>query len=83
MEKAIALRYDETLPAPLVVAKGSAHVAERIQRVAEETGVRIVADPALAESLVFLDIGELIPEDLYGAVAELLAFVLRAEGRAR
>ncbi|MFO7780273.1 MAG: EscU/YscU/HrcU family type III secretion system export apparatus switch protein [Spirochaetia bacterium] len=83
MEKAIALRYDETLPAPLVVAKGSAHVAERIQRVAEEAGVRIVADPALAESLVFLDIGELIPEDLYGAVAEILAFVLRAEGRAR
>ena len=83
MEKAIALRYDETLPAPLVVAKGSAHVAERIQRVAEEAGVRIVADPALAESLVFLDIGDLIPEDLYGAVAEILAFVLRAEGRAR
>jgi len=83
MEKAIALRYDETLPAPLVVAKGSAHVAERIERVAEEAGVRIVADPALAESLVFLDIGELIPEDLYGAVAEILAFVLRAEGRAR
>ncbi len=83
MEKAIALRYDETLPAPLVVAKGSAHVAERIQRVAEEAGVRIVTDPALAESLVFLDIGELIPEDLYGAVAEILAFVLRAEGRAR
>ncbi len=83
MEKAIALRYDETLPAPLVVAKGSAHVAERIERVAEDAGVRIVADPALAESLVFLDIGELIPEDLYGAVAEILAFVLRAEGRAR
>jgi type III secretion system FlhB-like substrate exporter len=83
MEKAIALRYDETLPAPLVVAKGSAHVAERIQRVAEDAGVRIVADPALAESLVFLDIGDLIPEDLYGAVAEILAFVLRAEGRAR
>ncbi|NBB90252.1 MAG: flagellar biosynthesis protein FlhB [Spirochaetes bacterium] len=83
MEKAIALRYDETLPAPLVVAKGSAHVAERIERVAEEAGVQIVADPALAESLVFLDIGELIPEDLYGAVAEILAFVLRAEGRVR
>ena len=83
MEKAIALRYDETLPAPRVVAKGSAHVAERIQRKAEEAGVRIVADPALAESLVFLDIGDLIPEDLYGAVAEILAFVLRAEGRAR
>ncbi|NBF38856.1 MAG: flagellar biosynthesis [Spirochaetes bacterium] len=83
MEKAIALRYDETLPAPFVVAKGSAHVAERIQRVAEEAGVRIVADSALAESLVFLDIGDLIPEDLYGAVAEILAFVLRAEGRAR
>ena len=83
MEKAIALRYDETLPAPLVVAKGSAHVAERIERVAEDAGVRIVADSALAESLVFLDIGELIPEDLYGAVAEILAFVLRAEGRAK
>ncbi|MFW6223615.1 MAG: EscU/YscU/HrcU family type III secretion system export apparatus switch protein [Spirochaetota bacterium] len=82
MAKAIALRYDETLPAPLVIAKGRAHVAERIRRVAEEAGVQIVADPVLADSLVFLDIGDLIPEDLYGAVAEILAFVLRAEGRA-
>jgi type III secretion system FlhB-like substrate exporter len=83
MEKAVALRYDETLPAPLVVAKGSAHMAERIQKVAEEAGVRVVADAVLAESLVTLDVGELIPEELYAAVAELLAFVLRMEGRAR
>lgn len=83
MEKAVALRYDETLPAPLVVAKGSAHMAERIQKVAEEAGVRVVTDAVLAESLVTLDVGELIPEELYAAVAELLAFVLRMEGRAR
>ena len=83
MEKAVALRYDETLPAPLVVAKGSAQVAERIQKVAEEAGVHVVADPVLAESLMSLDIGDLIPEDLYAAVAEILAFVRRVEGRGR
>jgi flagellar biosynthesis protein len=58
-------------------------MAERIQKVAEEAGVRVVADAVLAESLVTLDVGELIPEELYAAVAELLAFVLRMEGRAR
>lgn len=83
MEKAIALRYDDTLPAPLVVARGSAHLAERIERVAREADVRIVTDPILAESLFTVEVGELIPEELYAAVAELLAFVLRAEGRAR
>jgi type III secretion system FlhB-like substrate exporter len=83
MEKAVALRYDETLPAPLVVAKGSARMAERIRSVAEEAGVRVVTDAVLAQSLVTLDVGEFIPEELYAAVAELLAFVLRIEGRAR
>jgi flagellar biosynthetic protein FlhB len=83
MDKAVALRYDESLPAPLVLAKGSGHLAERIERVAEEAGVRIVTDEVLADSLVTLEVGDLIPVELYAAVAELLAFVLRAEGRAR
>jgi flagellar biosynthesis protein len=82
MEKAVALRYDDTLPAPFVAAKGSAHMAERIQKVAEDAGVRIVVDPVLTESLITLDVGDLIPEELYAAVAELLAFVRRVEGRA-
>ncbi|MFW5806617.1 MAG: EscU/YscU/HrcU family type III secretion system export apparatus switch protein [Spirochaetota bacterium] len=81
MEKAIALRYDQSLPAPFVVAKGSAYMAERIRAVALEAGVSVVTDEVLVESLLTLDVGELIPEELYAAVAVILAFVLRAEGR--
>ncbi|MFO8065743.1 MAG: EscU/YscU/HrcU family type III secretion system export apparatus switch protein [Spirochaetota bacterium] len=83
MEKAIALRYDETLPAPLIVAKGADHMAERIRNLAEESGVRIVSDPLLADSLERVEVGELIPYELYAAVAELLVFVRRMEEKSR
>lgn len=79
MQKAIALRYDESLPAPLIVAKGSDHMAERIRKLAEESGVYVVSDPLLADSLEKVEIGELIPFELYSAVAQLLVFVRRME----
>lgn len=72
---AVALQYTEDLPAPLVLAAGRGRLAEAIVRIARETGVTLVEDPLLADSLARLDVNTLIPENLYEVVAELLAFV--------
>jgi type III secretion system FlhB-like substrate exporter len=75
MKKAVALRYSQELPAPVIVAKGKGELAERIRRVAAQNGIRIVASPELTDSLVELPLGSLIPEGFYQVVAEILAFV--------
>jgi flagellar biosynthesis protein len=74
-DTAVALQYTEDLPAPLVLAAGRGRLAEAIVRIARETGVTLVEDPLLADSLARLDVNTLIPESLYQVVAELLAFV--------
>lgn len=74
--KVVALRYDATQDsAPKVVAKGSGHLAERILEVAREHGVVVHEDPDLMKALAALDVDMPIPEALYRAVAEVLAFV--------
>jgi flagellar biosynthetic protein FlhB len=79
---AVALKYDTTRPgAPIVVAKGAGHLAERIREVARQHGVSVVENKFVARTLYRLvDIGKEIPADLYRAVAEILAFVYRARG---
>jgi flagellar biosynthesis protein len=80
--RAVALRYDaEKSNAPRVVAKGSGRLAERIRELAEEHGVAIHEDPNLVEALAQLDLDRDIPEDLYRAVAEVLAFVYQMNQR--
>ena len=76
---AIALQYDkEVMEAPEVVAKGKGHIARRIREIAEEYGVPVVENVPLARALYReLEIGDSIPESLYKAVAEVLAFVYR------
>jgi len=79
---AVALSYDGSHPAPIVVAKGQDLVAKQIRRIAEESGVPIVPDPPLARSLhKSVEIGQMIPAELYAAVAQVLAFVYRMAGR--
>ncbi len=81
---AVALRYDGSRTAPEVVAKGQDLVAAQIRRIAEEHGVPVVSDPPLARALhASVEIGQIIPEELYAAVARVLAFVYRLAGRAR
>jgi flagellar biosynthetic protein FlhB len=81
---AVALSYDGTHPAPVVVAKGQDLVARQIRRIAEEHDVPIVPDPPLARSLhKSVEIGQMIPAELYAAVAQVLAFVYRMAGRRR
>ena len=79
---AVALKYDTAnMSAPIVVAKGAGHLAERIRAVARQHGVVVVENKLVARTLYKLvDVGREIPVDLYRAVAEILAFVFRARG---
>lgn len=74
---AVAIKYDpKESDAPIVVAKGQDYVALRIKEVAKENEVQIVENKALARTLyASVDIGQAIPEELYQAVAEVLAYV--------
>ncbi|MFW6386428.1 MAG: flagellar biosynthesis protein FlhB [Bacillota bacterium] len=80
---AVALEYDlETMEAPVVVAKGEGYVAERIKEKARELGIEIVEEKPLARALnEMVEIGDVIPAELYQAVAEILAFVFRKDDR--
>lgn len=73
--KSVALQYDDRLPAPLVVAQGTGRLAARLTELAREHGVPVVESAELAESLAEVDVGSLIPEVFYRAVAEVLAFI--------
>lgn len=76
VKKAVVLTYDrETDPAPKVTAKGQGSVALKIIELAEKNGIPVKNDPDLMEVLSTLDINQEIPENIYVAVAELLAFV--------
>jgi flagellar biosynthesis protein FlhB len=79
---ATALQYDGTKPAPVLVAKGKGYVALQIRKIAEENDVAIVPDPPLARALHgSVEIGQMIPEGMYAAVAGVLAYVYRMAGR--
>jgi flagellar biosynthetic protein FlhB len=81
---AVALRYDGKLPAPEVVARGIDFAAAAIRAVAEEHDVPIITNPPLARALYRdVELGRVIPEELFAAVAEVLAFVYRRYGRLR
>jgi len=71
----VALRYDERLPAPIVVAKGSGRIAERIESIARKSGVAVVRDDALVAGLEPLDIGEFVPPEYWELVARVLVFI--------
>ncbi|MFP4213700.1 MAG: flagellar biosynthesis protein FlhB [Desulfohalobiaceae bacterium] len=72
---AVALRYDPgEAPAPLVVAKGSGVLADRIKEIARENRVPLHEDKPLAQALYkSVEVGQIIPEELYQAVASVLA----------
>jgi flagellar biosynthesis protein len=78
--KAVALSYERGQhTAPKVVAKGSGLVAENIIEKAKEHGIPLQEDPSLVELLSQLQINETIPEQLYGAVAEVFAFIYKVD----
>jgi flagellar biosynthetic protein FlhB len=79
----VALRYDATkADAPEVIAKGKDHIALRIRELAREHGVPVIPDPPLARGLYgSVELGHTIPEEFFGAVAAVLAFVYRTAAR--
>jgi flagellar biosynthetic protein FlhB len=82
-EYAIALEYHEGLPAPLVIAKGRNLLAHQIKHAARWSGIPMIENVPLAHALYrTAEVGQYIPAKLYAAVAEILAFILRAETRA-
>ena len=80
---AVAIQYDtEVAPAPIVVAKGSDYLAQKIKEIARENNIEIVEDKPLARMLYAnVDVDKQIPPELYQAVAEVLAMVYHAQGR--
>lgn len=82
---AVALRYDATeCPAPVVVAIGADRIAEKIKEIARKHNVPIRENVPLARALYkSVDVGDMIPEELYKAVASILAEIWRIKGRGR
>jgi flagellar biosynthesis protein FlhB len=79
---AVALKYDDGMDAPQVIAKGVDEVALRIREVAKEHKVEIVENPPLARSLYDLvEIDQSIPQELFKAVAEVISYVYKKQGK--
>lgn len=76
---AVALKYDtEKAPAPMVIAKGVDHLAKRIKDIAKNNKVPIVENKPLAQSLFkTVELNHMVPEELFVAVAEVLAYVYK------
>lgn len=77
---AIALKYQSKFDtAPKVVAKGKGLIADKIVSRAKDFGVPIQEEPSIVEVLSNLEINQQIPKDLYNVVAEVFAFIYRAD----
>lgn len=76
---AVAIKYDEEkFKAPVVVAKGMDNIAQQIKKIARENSVHIVQNPPLARSLYAqVEVDKPIPNELFSAVAEVLAYVYK------
>ncbi len=79
---AVALKYEPGKSAPRVVAKGSGAIAAKIREKAAEHRVPMVENIPLARALhAACEVGQEIPEELYGQVAQVLAFVMALKRR--
>ncbi len=78
---AVALSYDQkNMAAPEITAKGSGKLAEKIREIAIEHQIPLVENPPVARGLFKLELGDTIPEDMFQAVAEILAYVYSLQG---
>lgn len=81
---AVVLKYDANLPAPQIVAKGADLVAEKIKAIAREHNIPIVENKPLARTIYkTLKIGQVIPRELFVAVAEVLSYVYKLRRKVR
>jgi flagellar biosynthetic protein FlhB len=81
---AVALQYEPSMDAPLVVAKGLDLLAQEIKALAVDSGIPLMENRALAQALYkSVEVGDAIPSILYQAVADILVVVFRAQAEAR
>lgn len=81
---AVVLKYSDNLPAPQLVAMGADHVAEKIKEIARQHNIPIVENKPLARTIFkTLKIGQVIPRELFVAVAEVLSYVYRLRRKKR
>ena len=81
---AVALMYHKGMIAPVVIAKGQDRVAQRIKEIAKDHNIPIVENKPLARALyAAVDLGGIVPKELYQAVANVLAYVYRLKNRKR
>ncbi len=79
---AVALKYENGMPAPILVAKGQDNIALKIRQVAQDNNVVVLENKTLARALyATVEIGSYIPFELYQAVAEVLAYVYKLKRR--
>jgi flagellar biosynthetic protein FlhB len=77
---AVALKYEQDMDAPIVVAKGLDLVAQKIKEVARDAGVMLIENRPLAQALYkTVEVGDTIPAKLYQGVAEILVLVYKAQ----
>ena len=79
--RATALRYERGDNAPKIAATGTGYVADRIIAAARELGIPVRSDPALAKALAALELDAEVPEEMYRAVAEALAWAYRLDAK--
>ncbi len=77
--RAAALHYEPGARAPRLTATGAGHIAETIVEAARAAGVPVREDPALVQALAGLELGAEVPEPLWRAVAETLAWAYRLQ----
>lgn len=78
---AVALRYKkDEMSAPKVIAKGAGFIAVRIKEIARKYNIPIVEDKPLARAIYKLKLNSFIPEELYRAVAKILAYIYKLRG---
>lgn len=76
---AVALEYNPENEAPVVIATGKGALADKIVRGAREEDIPVYQDEKLAKTLSKLELGDMIPPELYGVIAEVLVFVDRMD----
>jgi flagellar biosynthetic protein FlhB len=81
---AVCIKYSDNLPAPQVIAMGADHIAEKIKELARQHNIPIVENKPLARTIFkTLKIGQVIPRELFVAVAEVLSYVYRLRRKKR
>ena len=81
---AVVLKYSDKLPAPQLVAKGVDYMAEKIKQIAKENNVPVIENKPLARTIFkTMKVGQVIPRELFVAVAEVLSYVFRLRRKKR